>query len=169
MGLGTVLAAIAAIIATIVSPIATTGLSVDGAAPINRHVYARDSGLIPMLVVIVSIVVLATCVLLGAYYHARRGSTLGRAMTAAALAYIVLAATACRQGSFAAYPAFLALACALVALVRAPVQSQEYRPPTADESARRRKPEDIACFPRAVSSACSPRYVGMHAASRMIE
>jgi hypothetical protein len=118
MGLVTVLAAIAAIIATIVSPIATTGRSVDGAAPIIRHVYVRDSGLIPMLAVIVSIVVLATCVLLGAYYHTRRGSTLGRAIIwAAALAYIVLTATSLRQGSFAAYPAFLALACALVALV----------------------------------------------------
>lgn len=118
MGLVTVLAAIAAIIATIFAPIATTGLSVDGATPLVRHVYARASGLIPMLVVIVSIAALAACVLLGAYYHTRRGSTLGRAiMWAAALAYIVLTATSLRQGSFAAYPALLPLTCALVALI----------------------------------------------------
>lgn len=118
MGLGTVLAAIAAIIATIFAPIATTGLSIDGAAPVIHYIYARDHGLAAMLAVIVSVAALATCVLLGAYYHARRGSTLGRAiMWAAALAYIVLTATSLRQGSFAVYPALLALACALVALI----------------------------------------------------
>jgi len=118
LGIGTALAAVAAIMATIFAPIATTGLSVDGAVPIVRHVYARDFGLIPMLVVIVSIAALAACVLLGAYYHIRRGSTLARAiMWAAALAYIVLVGTSLRQGSFAVYPAFLALVCALVALV----------------------------------------------------
>lgn len=117
-GIGTALSAIVAILVTIFVPIATTGLSVDGAAPVVRHIYARDFGLIPMLVVIVSIAALAACVLLGAYYHARRGSTLARAILwAAALAYIVLIATSLRQGSFAVYPAFLALACALVALI----------------------------------------------------
>ncbi|HEU4783810.1 MAG TPA: hypothetical protein VFS83_10765 [Ktedonobacterales bacterium] len=118
LGIGTALAAVAAIIATIFAPIATTGLSVDGAAPVTHDIYARDHGLVSMLVVIVSIAALAACVLLGAYYHARRGSTLGRAlMWAAALAYIVLTATSLRQGSFAVYPALLALACALVALI----------------------------------------------------
>ena len=118
LGLVTVLAAIAAILATIFAPIATTGLSIDGAAPVVRHVYARDFGLIPMLAVIVFIAALAACVSLGAYYHTRRGSTLGRViMWAAALAYIVLTATSLRQGSFAVYPALLALACALVALI----------------------------------------------------
>lgn len=118
LGIGTALAAVAAIMATIFAPIATTGLSIDGAVSTIRHVYARDAGLVPMLVVIISIAALAACVVLGAYYHARRGSTLGRAfMWAAALAYIVLTATSLRQGSFAVYPAFLALVCALVALI----------------------------------------------------
>src|SRR5689334_15864594 len=88
LGIGTALAALVAILATIFAPIAATGLSVDGATPIIRHVYARDSGLIPMLAVIVSIAALAACVLVGAYFHTWRRSTLGRAiMWAAALAY----------------------------------------------------------------------------------
>jgi len=118
LGIGTAIAAVCAIIATIFAPIATSGLSVDGAAPITHAIYARDFGLLSMLVVIVSIAALAACVVLGAYYHARRGSTLGRAiMWAATLAYIPLFATSLRQGGFAAYPALLALVCALVALV----------------------------------------------------
>lgn len=118
LGIGTALAAVGAIIATVFAPIAATGLSIDGAASTIRHIYARDFGLIPMLAVIVSIAALAACVLLGAYYHTRRGSTFARAiMWAAALAYIPLFATSLPRGEFSQYPALVALACALVALV----------------------------------------------------
>jgi hypothetical protein len=118
LGIGTALAAVAAIMATIFAPIATTGLSIDGAVSTIRHVYARDAGLVPVLVVIMSIAALAACVLLGAYYHSRSESVLGRAiMWAAALAYVLLAFWSLPQGGFAAYPALLALACALVALI----------------------------------------------------
>lgn len=118
LGIGTALAAVAAIIATIFAPIATTGLSIDGAAPAIRQVYARDHGLIPMVGVLVFIALLAACVLLGAYYHTRRGSATGRAiMCAATLAYVLLAFWSLRQGGFAAYPALLALGCALTALI----------------------------------------------------
>jgi hypothetical protein len=117
-GIGTALAAIVAILVTIFAPIATTGLGVDGAAPVTHAIYARDHGLVSMLAVIVFIAALAACVLLGAYHHARRGSTLGRTiMWAAALAYVLLAFWSLPQGGFAAYPALLALACALVALI----------------------------------------------------
>jgi hypothetical protein len=105
-GIGTAVVAIGAIIATIFAPIASAGISIDGATPIIRHVYARDLGLIPMLAVIVFIAALAVCVLLGAYYHTRPGSTFARAILwAAALAYIPLFATSLPRGAFSEYPA----------------------------------------------------------------
>lgn len=69
LGVGTALAAIGAIVATIFVPLATTGHSVDGGAPVIHYLYARDHGLVPMLAVIVFIAALAACVLLGAYYQ----------------------------------------------------------------------------------------------------
>jgi hypothetical protein len=118
LGVGTVLAAAAAIVATIFVPIATMSLSVGDDAPIIRHVYARDNGLVPMLAVTAITAVLAVCVLLGAYVHSHRGSTFARAiMLAAVLAYLALVPASVRQGAFAVYPALVALACALVALI----------------------------------------------------
>lgn len=118
LGIGTALAALVAILATIYAPIATTGLSVEGAAPVTHAIYARDHGLVPMLAVMIFIAALAICVLVGAYSHAYRGSTLGRAiMWAATLAYVLLAFWSLQQGAFAAYPALVAVACAAVALV----------------------------------------------------
>ncbi len=71
-----------------------------------------------MLAVIAFIAALAVCVLLGAYYHTQHGSMFACAiMWAAALVYVVLIPASLWQGSFTVYPAVLALACALSALI----------------------------------------------------
>lgn len=82
-----------------------------------------------MVAVIAFIAVLAACVLLGAYFHTQRGAALGRAIiVAGAASYVVLTAMSVRQGAFAVYPAMLAIACALFALL--PAHSR--RPPAVD-------------------------------------
>jgi hypothetical protein len=118
LGVGTALAAIAAIFATIWLPTATTSLSVEGRAPVVHHIYARDNGLVPMLVIIALIAALGTGVLPGAYFHSQRGSAFGRTIVlTSAASYVVVTAGSIWQGAFAVYPAMLALLCALFALL----------------------------------------------------
>lgn len=118
LGIGTALAAIAAIVATIWLPTATTTLSVEGQAPVVQHIYARDHGLVPMLVVIALIALLGAGVLLGAYFHSQRGSTFGRTIVlTSAASYVVVTAGSLWQGAFAVYSTMLALLCALFALL----------------------------------------------------
>lgn len=118
LGVGTALAAIAAMMATIFMPVATTGLIVAGRAPIIQSVYARDYGVVRMIVVMALIALLGALVLLGAFAHARRGSPLGRVLVCAAVpCFFVLAIGSIKQGAFAEYPFMVTLACALFALL----------------------------------------------------
>ncbi|MFI5273032.1 MAG: hypothetical protein ACHQ4H_08385 [Ktedonobacterales bacterium] len=105
-------------VATLFLPTGITGLSVDGGASIIHHTYARDHGVIRMVMIVVLIALLASCVLLGAYYHAQRGTTFGRAIVlGATILYVALTLASVPQGAFAGYPTIVALACLLFALL----------------------------------------------------
>jgi hypothetical protein len=120
LGALTAIAAVAAIVATIFVPVAKMGLEVGDRAPIIQPIYARDFGVARLVVVMALIALLGALVLLGAYSHARRGSTFGRALVlSAALSYVALTILGLEQSIFAEYPAMLSLACTLFAYLPA--------------------------------------------------
>jgi hypothetical protein len=118
-GLITSVAGLAAILATLFLPIGRTFNIIDGhvVGPVTP-IYARSQGWLPVVVTCLLIVVLSLWILIAAYQHALRGVGSARVLLwVGTLAYFLVGAWTLRLGSFAEYPALVAVVCSLFALL----------------------------------------------------